>query len=148
MDANKTSLRIRVFRIDRTKRSAQVLNLANLNGQRPSTSRAGMQPGSTPRAVGHRHKGKHSAAPQPRTAETNMQNDPVPHLRKRPIKVAELWKLDYQQIRQEFGSLKQIAEAERKRLTQIVASRPANKIKNRFINIHPCESTIIIMPER
>ena len=57
----------------------------------------------------------------------------------RPLNVIDLCGLsNFDQVKKDFALLKNLAEGERTKRSQCIAARPDNKIKNRFINVHPC----------
>lgn len=63
----------------------------------------------------------------------------LPHMENRPLNIRQICSFDVSQAKVEFPIIQKLAEAETKGFARDVASRIENKIKNRFVNTHPCK---------
>jgi hypothetical protein len=68
-----------------------------------------------------------------------MDLDCLPQMTKRPLNIRDICSFDVGQARMEFFLINKLAEIETKRLPRTIAERPENKMKNRFLNTHPCK---------
>ncbi len=68
-----------------------------------------------------------------------MDLDCLPQMTKRPLNIRDICSFDVGQARMEFFLINKLAEIETKKLPHTIAERPENKIKNRFLNTHPCK---------
>jgi hypothetical protein len=68
-----------------------------------------------------------------------MDLDYLPQMTKRPLNIRDICSFDVGQARMEFFLINKLAEKETKRLPRTIAERPENKMKNRFLNTHPCK---------
>lgn len=71
-----------------------------------------------------------------------MDLECLPQMTKRPLNIRDICSFDVGQARMEFFLINKLAEKETKKLPRTIAERPENKMKNRFLNTHPCKRYI------
>lgn len=107
-------------------------------GRIPSMSHSGLIPSfnrnRTSCASGNSRNSQNSS-----NENAEMDLDCLPQMTKRPLNIRDICSFDVGQARMEFFLINKLAEKETKRLPRTIAERPENKMKNRFLNTHPCK---------